>query len=695
MSSPSPTFKSAAPPSRPKQAKARPAHKPVLGNPLPPITFPESLPVSARRDEIAKALTEHQVVIVCGETGSGKTTQLPKIALLLGRGKAHTGQLIGHTQPRRIAASSVAKRIAEELKTPLGEVVGFKVRFQDRLSPGASVKLMTDGILLAETQTDPLLRGYDTLIIDEAHERSLNIDFLLGHLRQILPRRPDLKIIVTSATIDAERFARHFANGGVNAPVIQVSGRMFPVEHRYRPYEESREYGLNHAIQDAVDELWLGAGVGAGVVSGSGDVLVFLPGEREIREAADHLRRHQPPGIEVVPLFARLSQQEQDMVFESHSARRIVLATNVAETSLTVPGIQFVVDAGTARVKRYSYRNKVEQLQIEPVSQAAANQRAGRCGRVSNGTCIRLYEEKDYLERPRFTDPEIMRSSLAGVILRMKSLGLGLVEDFPFLEAPPKRAVADGYQLLAELGAVDEQNELTATGRELAKLPLDPRVGRMILEARTRDALTEVLIIASAMSVQDVRDRPLEAQQAADAAHKKFDDEKSEFIGDLKLWKWLEAARGGSAEHKLSHRKQEALLRDNFISPRRVREWRDIHSQLHTVVAEHGWRLNGAAATYEQVHLSMLAGLLGNIGLKSDEDEWYLGARGIRFYRHPGVNLSKKPGRWIVAAELVETTRLYGRGIANIEPQWLPGLAGHLIKTQLLEPHWEKKAAEV
>ena len=684
MSQPSPTLK-------PDSRSPQPARSVPLGNPLPPITFPESLPVSARRDEIAKALTEHQVVIVCGETGSGKTTQLPKIALQLGRGKANTGKLIGHTQPRRIAASSVAKRIAEELNTPLGEVVGFKVRFQDRLSPGASVKLMTDGILLAETQTDPLLRGYDTLIIDEAHERSLNIDFLLGHLRQILPRRPDLKIIVTSATIDADRFARHFANGDAPAPVIQVSGRMFPVEQRYRPFEESREYGLNHAIQDAVDELWLGTGTG----SGSGDVLVFLPGEREIREAADHLRRHQPPGVDVVPLFARLSQQEQDMVFESHSARRIVLATNVAETSLTVPGIQFVVDAGTARVKRYSYRNKVEQLQIEPVSQAAANQRAGRCGRVSNGTCIRLYEEKDYLERPRFTDPEIMRSSLAGVILRMKSLGLGLVEDFPFLEAPPKRAVADGYQLLAELGAVDEQNELTASGRELAKLPLDPRVGRMILEARTRDALTEVLIIASAMSVQDVRDRPLEAQQAADAAHKKFDDEKSEFIGDLKLWKWLEAARGGSTEHKLSHRKQEALLRDNFISPRRVREWRDIHSQLLTVVAEHGWRLNGAAATYEQIHLSMLAGLLGNIGLKSDEDEWYLGARGIRFYRHPGVNLSKKPGRWIVAAELVETTRLYARGLANIEPQWLPGLAGHLIKTQLLEPHWEKKAAEV
>ena len=659
---------------------------PRPANALPPITFPESLPVSARRDEIAQALQQHQVVIVCGETGSGKTTQLPKIALQLGRGKANTGKLIGHTQPRRIAASSVAKRIAEELKTPLGEVVGFKVRFQDRLSPGASVKLMTDGILLAETQTDPLLRAYDTIIIDEAHERSLNIDFLLGHLRQILPRRPDLKIIVTSATIDADRFARHFASKDGPAPVIQVSGRLFPVEQRWRPFEESREFDLNDAIGAAVDELWR---------EGSGDVLVFLPGEREIREAADHLRKHHPPGVEVVPLFARLSQQEQDRIFESHSARRIVLATNVAETSLTVPGIQFVVDAGTARVKRYSYRSKVEQLLVEPISQAAANQRAGRCGRVSDGICIRLYDEKDFAGRPPFSDPEILRSSLAGVILRMKSLSLGTVEDFPFLEPPPKRAIADGYQLLAELGAVDEFNELTPIGVELARLPLDPRVGRMILEARTRDALTEVLIIASAFSVQEVRDRPLEHQQAADAAHRKFDDEKSEFIGDLKLWKWLEDAKGGQGEHKVSVRKQEQLLRDNFISPRRVREWRDIHSQLHTVVAEHQWRLNGAPATYEQIHLAMLAGLLGNIGLKSDEDEWYLGARGIRFYKHPGANLSKKPGRWIVAAELVETTRLFGRSIAAIEPQWLPRIAGHVIKTQLLEPHWEKKAAEV
>jgi len=627
------------------------------------------------------------VVVVCGETGSGKTTQLPKIALSLGRGLGAGGKgLIGHTQPRRIAASSVAKRIAQELKSPLGEVVGYKVRFQDRLQRGASVKLMTDGILLAETQSDPLLRAYDTLIIDEAHERSLNIDFLLGYLRQILPRRPDLKLIVTSATIDADRFAQHFASARGPAPVIQVSGRLYPVEQRWRPFEESREFDLNDAIGEAVDELWR---------EGSGDVLVFLPGEREIREAAEHLRKHHPPGVEILPLFARLSQQEQDRVFEPHGAPRIVLATNVAETSLTVPGIRYVIDAGTARVKRYSYRNKVEQLQIEPVSQAAANQRAGRCGRVSNGICIRLYDEKDFAGRPRFTDPEILRSSLAGVILRMKALGLGNVEDFPFLEPPPRRAIADGYQLLSELGAVDDLNQLTPIGRELSKLPLDPRVGRMILEARDRHALTEVLVIAAAFSLQDVRDRPLEQQQAADAAHKKFDDERSEFMGDLRLWKWLEDSKGGHGEHKLSVRKQEQLMRDHFISPRRVREWRDLHSQLHTVVAEHGWRLNSSPATYEQIHLSLLAGLLGNIGCKSDDEDWYLGARGIRFHRHPGAHLSKKPGRWIVAAELVETTRLFGRGIAAIDPAWLPGIAAHVIKTQLLEPHWEKKAAEV
>ncbi len=696
------------------------------------IDFPESLPVSGKRDEITAAIAAHQVVIVCGETGSGKTTQLPKILLAMGRGRLNypAGQrarLIGHTQPRRIAASSVAKRIAEELKTPLGDVVGFKVRFQDRLSRDASVKLMTDGILLAETQTDPLLNAYDTIIIDEAHERSLNIDFLLGYLRQLLPRRPDLKVIITSATIDANRFAEYFAttssappqgrpkvsdapSGGsddaqreawghkVLAPVIMVSGRMFPVEQRYRPFEESRDYDLNDAIADAVDELWLSP-------YSAGDILVFLPGEREIREAADHLRKHiaNKPlmrSADVLPLFARLSPAEQDQIFASHSNRRIVLATNVAETSLTVPGIRYVVDAGTARVKRYSFRSKVEQLMVEPISQAAANQRAGRCGRVADGICIRLYDAQDFAGRQRFTDPEILRSSLAAVILRMKALRLGAIEDFAFIEAPQRRAMTDGYQLLAELGAVDDDNELTAVGHTLAKLPLDPRVGRMILEAKSRSALGEVLVIASALSVQDVRDRPMDKQTQADQAHAKFDDEKSEFAGYLKLWKWLGDSRGGhdavgNSTHKLTNRQHENLLRENFINMRRVREWRDIHSQLMGTIGEQGWELNKKPASYEQLHQSMLCGLLGNLGQKSDEEDWYLGARGIKFYRHPGAKLSKKPGRWIVAAELVETTRLFGRGIANIEPQWIEQVAGHLLKKQLLDPHWEKKAAQV
>ena len=681
------------------------------------IDFPESLPICAKRDEIRAAIEAHQVVIVCGETGSGKTTQLPKIALAMGRGKLNypegvRGKLIGHTQPRRIAASSVAKRIAEELKTPLGEVVGFKVRFQDRLSKDASVKLMTDGILLAETQADPLLNAYDTIIIDEAHERSLNIDFLLGYLRQILPRRPDLKIIVTSATIDADRFAKHFASakaaapgrpkqgtapsggrephevgdrgGMIPAPIIMVSGRMFPVEQRYRPFEESREYDLNSAIADGVDELWMNA-------HNSGDILVFLPGEREIREAADHLRKHlshQPlfRNSEVLPLFARLSQPEQDRIFDGHTGRRIVLATNVAETSLTVPGIRYVIDAGTARMKRYSFRSKVEQLLVEPISQSSANQRSGRCGRVADGICLRLYDAKDFDARPKFTEPEILRSSLAGVILRMKSLHLGIVEDFPFLERPSSRAIADGYQLLNELGAVDDANDLTRMGQELAKLPLDPRVGRMIIEARERGALDEVLVIASALSVQDVRDRPMDMQAQADQAHVKFDDEKSEFSGYLKLWKWIANSKGGEGIHKLSNRQQEQLLRQNFVNIRRVREWRDIHSQLHTVVAEHKWRLNTLPASYEQLHLSMLAGLLGNIGCKVEADGQsgeYLGARGIKFYAHPGAHLAKKPGRWIVAAELVETTRLFGRGIASIEPDLCLKLTFEKIKARI------------
>ncbi|MBO9514358.1 MAG: ATP-dependent RNA helicase HrpA, partial [Variovorax sp.] len=475
---------------------------------------------------------------------------------------------------------------------------------------------------------------------------------------------------------------------------IMVSGRTFPVEQRYRPFEESRDYDLNDAIADGVDELWRDP-------HNAGDILVFLPGEREIREAADHLRKHlshQPVmrSAEVLPLFARLSQAEQDRIFDGHTGRRIVLATNVAETSLTVPGIRYVIDAGTARVKRYSFRSKVEQLLVEPISQAAANQRAGRCGRVANGICIRLYDEKDFEGRPRFTDPEILRSSLAGVILRMKSLHLGDVERFPFLEAPQRRAIADGYQLLNELGAVDDANELTPTGAELSKLPLDPRVGRMILEARSRGALEEVLVIASALSVQDVRDRPLEAQQQADQAHAKFDDERSEFSGYLRLWKWIHEGRGGHGEtHRLSNRQYEQLLRQNFINVRRVREWRDIHSQLLTVVTEHKWRINAQPATYDALHMSMLSGLLGNVGWKLEDDEAYLGARGIKFYRHPGAHLKKKPGRWIVCAELVETTRLFGRGIANIEPQWLEQVGGHLLKKQLLDPHWEKKNAQV
>ncbi|MFM0153212.1 ATP-dependent RNA helicase HrpA [Paraburkholderia sediminicola] len=679
----------------------------VEPNPIPPITFPEALPVSGRREEIARAIAQNQVVIVCGETGSGKTTQLPKICLELGRGLGAGGTgLIGHTQPRRIAASATGRRIAEELGTPFGEVVGYKVRFTDNLSPGASVKLMTDGILLAETQTDPLLQAYDTLIIDEAHERSLNIDFLLGYLKEILVKRPDLKLIVTSATIDADRFARHFGSDEKPAPVIEVSGRLYPVEMRYRPVAEdspavksaegasassSRERpktqretdrDLMEAIVDAVDELCR---------EGPGDVLVFLPGEREIRDAAEALRKHHPPHTEILPLFARLSAAEQERVFRTSNARRIVLATNVAETSLTVPGIRYVVDTGLARVKRYSYRNKVEQLQVESISQAAANQRAGRCGRVADGVCIRLYEESDYQGRVRFTDPEILRSSLASVILRMKSLHLTAIETFPFIEPPPGRAIADGYQLLNELGAVDDDNQLTPLGRELARLPLDPRVGRMILAARDQQALREVLIIASALSVQDPRDRPIEAQEQADQAHRRFADERSEFLQWLKIWNWFEEA----IAHKKSNRQLQDECRKNFLSQLRLREWRDVHSQLLTVVREHGWRLNEAEATFEQIHLALLTGLLGNIGLKADDEPYFLGARSIKFYLWPGSALVKKAGKWVMAAELIETSRLYARCIAKIEPEWIEKIGEHLLKKSLSEPHWEKRAAQV
>ena len=687
-----------------------------MRNPLPAIVFPEELPVSTRRDDIAAALAVNQVIIVCGETGSGKTTQLPKICLELGRG---TTGLIGHTQPRRIAASSTARRIAQELGSPLGEHVGFKVRFTDTLTRGAWIKLMTDGILLAETQTDPLLKQYDTIIIDEAHERSLNIDFLLGYLKQLLPRRPDLKVIITSATIDADRFARQVGKeikGELKpAPVIEVSGRMYPVEIRYRPVDAydanaaqpgkpgqpgpagdgtkpspraqqaQRDRGqrdLMEAVTDAVDELCR---------VGSGDVLVFLPGEREIRDTAEALRKHHPPHVEILPLFARLSAQEQERVFKSSNARRIVLATNVAETSLTVPGIRYVVDAGTARVKRYSYRNKVEQLQIESIAQSAANQRAGRCGRVAAGVCIRLYEEQDYLLRPKFTEPEILRSSLAAVILRMKSLHLADVETFPFIEPPPGRAIADGYQLLQELGAVDDENRLTATGRQLAKLPLDPRVGRMILAALDNVCLSEMLIIAAALSVQDPRDRPLEAQAAADLAHKKFADDKSEFLAYLKIWSWFEDA----VAHKKSNKLLMENCRANFLSQLRLREWRDVHSQLLTIVREQGWRLNEAPATYQNLHTALLTGLLGNIGFKADDDAHYLGARGIKFHIWPGSHLAKKAGKWVMAAELVDTTRLYARTIAQIQPEWLEKVGGHLLKKSFGEPRWEKTTAQV
>ncbi|MTW02915.1 ATP-dependent RNA helicase HrpA, partial [Pseudoduganella ginsengisoli] len=686
----------------PEQIAAREAEA-LFRNPIPPVTFPEDLPVSGRRHEIAEALQNNQVVIVSGETGSGKTTQLPKICLELGRGRKG---VIGHTQPRRIAASSTAKRIAQELGTPLGENVGFKVRFADTLSKGAAIKLMTDGILLAETQTDPLLKAYDTIIIDEAHERSLNIDFLLGYLKQLLPRRPDLKVIITSATIDADRFARHFGTPEKPAPVIEVSGRLYAVEVRYRPVDrdvapmgqqpadgrpqaraaaaERDKRDLMDAIVDGVDEVCR---------LGQGDVLVFLPGEREIRDAAEALRKHHPPHVEILPLFARLSVEEQDRVFRTTNARRIVLATNVAETSLTVPGIRYVVDTGLARVKRYSYRNKVEQLQIEPVAQSAANQRAGRCGRVADGVCIRLYDEQDFLQRPKFTDPEILRSSLASVILRMKTLHLADVETFPFIEPPLARAIADGYQLLQELGAVDEYNQITALGRKLAKLPLDPRVGRMILAGLDNAALTEVLIVAAALSVQDPRDRPIEAQQAADEAHKKFADEKSEFLSYLKMWKWFENA----IEHKKSNRQLMDNCRANFLSQLRLREWRDVHSQLLTIVKEQGWRLNEAPATYDNLHLALLTGLLGNVGFKGEDEPGagFLGARGIRFHVWPGSHLSKKPGKWIMAAELVETTRLYARCVAKIEPEWLEKVGSHLLKKSWGEPRWEKRSAQV
>jgi ATP-dependent helicase HrpA len=652
---------------------------------LPPLNYPDELPVSERRAEIARAIDAHQVVIVCGETGSGKTTQLPKICLELERGVAG---MIAHTQPRRIAARTVAARIAQELRSPLGQHIGFRVRFSDRVSEDNFVRVMTDGILLAETQTDRFLNAYDTIIIDEAHERSLNIDFLLGYVKRLLPRRPELKLIITSATIDAQRFSEHFGN----APVIEVSGRVYPVETRYRPIEaedeDEKEIDLPEAIADAVDEV--------SRLSVSGDVLVFLPGEREIRETAEVLRKQafqgaKPgQGTEILPLFARLSVQEQERVFQPTGQRRIVLATNVAETSLTVPGIKYVIDPGFARVNRYSYRNKVEMLQVEKISRASADQRAGRCGRVMSGVCVRLYSEEDYEARSAYTDPEILRSSLASVILRMLALKLGEVEDFPFVEPPPSRAVSDGYALLQELGAVDEERRLTPIGTKLAELPIDPSLARMIVAGRDENCLTEVLIIAAGLAIQDPRERPMEKADAADQAHAQFADERSEFLGLLKLWAFFDDA----IKHRKSGRKLAQLCRETFLSYVRLREWRDLHGQLHAQIAETGWRCNQAPATHEQVHRALLSGLLGNVGCKADEPGMYLGARGIKFAVFPGSPLKKKGPPWLMAAELTETTRLYARTCAGIDPQWLERVGAHLTRKTWHDPHWEKSGGQ-
>ncbi len=640
--------------------------------------FEADLPVIERRDEIAKAIQDNQVIILSGETGSGKTTQLPKICLELGRG---VSGLIGHTQPRRIAARTVATRIAEELKSQLGDVVGYKVRFHDKVSAERSyVKLMTDGILLAETQNDKFLNQYDTIIIDEAHERSLNIDFLLGYLKQLLPKRPDLKVIITSATIDTERFSKHFNN----APVIEVSGRTYPVEIRYRPPagddEEQRDYDMIRGIIDAVDELCR---------AGQGDVLVFLSGERDIRDVSEALRKHHPPQTEVLPLFARQSATEQNRVFKTGGKRRIILATNVAETSLTVPGIRYVVDPGFARISRYSVRNKVQRLPIEKISQSSANQRSGRCGRVAAGIAIRLYDEDDFKNRNDFTDPEVLRTNLASVILQMSALRMGDPAKFPFINPPPQKMINDGFRLLEELGAVNKQRRLTDTGRQLAKLPIDPRIARMILAAKQLNCLTEVLVIASALSIQDPRERPMDKQQAADQAHAKFKDERSDFLAYLALWEHYH-----DKKKHLSQNKLRKYCRENFLSFLRLREWHDIHQQLHVQVSQMGFKPNQQVADYREIHQALLAGLLSNIATKTDKSE-YTGARNIKMAIFPGSALHKKGPKWIMCAELVETGRLYARIVAKIEPEWIEPVADSLIKKQYSDPHWEKKPSQV
>lgn len=639
----------------------------------PPRCYPSELPVSQRRDELIEALSANQVVVVCGETGSGKTTQLPKIALDCLRGMRG---MIGHTQPRRLAARAVAARLAEELGEPLGRSVGYKVRFDERLGPHPYVKLMTDGILLGETQGDPGLYAYDTLIIDEAHERSLNIDFLLGYLKRLLRQREDLKLVITSATIDPQRFSRHFDD----APVVEVSGRSYPVEIRYRPPEDQDGDDYLAGIVRAVDELDR---------VGRGDILVFLPGERDIRETADVLRRQQLANTEILPLYSRLAARHQSLVFQAHSSRRIVLATNVAETSLTVPGIRYVIDPGLARINRYSYRTKVNRLPVEPVSQASADQRAGRCGRTGPGICIRLYSEADYQERPRFTDPEIRRTNLAAVILQMKALGLGDISEFPFIDPPDGRQVNDGLRLLQELGAIDAGARITSTGRLLARMPVDPRIGAMVAAGARNDCLHEVLIIAAALSIQDPRERPADKAGEADRRQRRFQSDVSDFWGFLLLWDWWR-----QEARTLSRRQRRRLCEAHFLAEARLREWRDVHSELLALAHEFGWRVNRQPASPQAVHRALLAGLLGHVGTRTEAGD-YQGPRGIRFAIHPGSALAAKRPKWVVAAELVETSRLFARGVAPIDPQWVEAVGGDLVKRAYFEPHWEKKPAKV
>ena len=646
-----------------------------------PIIFPESLPVSQRKAEIQKLLSEHQVIVVAGETGSGKTTQLPKMCLELGFGNLG---MIGHTQPRRIAARSVAVRIAEELETELGGLVGYKVRFNDQISDDTQIKLMTDGILLAEIQNDRFLNQYSCLIIDEAHERSLNNDFILGYLKQLLPRRRDLKLIITSATIDVERFSKHFNN----APIIEVSGRTYPVEVRYRPVVEEDDQDQLQGILNAVDELQ---------AEGRGDILIFMNGEREIRDTAEALQRQNLKHTEILPLFARLSAQEQNKIFHPSGLNRIVLATNVAETSLTVPGIKYVIDLGTARISRYSYRTKVQRLPIEPISQASANQRKGRCGRVSEGICIRLYSEEDFNSRPEFTDPEILRTNLASVILQMTALDLDDIEAFPFVDAPDKRHIQDGIKLLEELGAFEtiqtklgEKRRLTTIGRQLAQLPVDPRLAKMLLSAVNFGSIYEAMIIISALSIQDPRERPTEKQQASDEKHRRFADKKSDFLAFLNLWNYVQEQQKALTKNQFRRQCQKDFL--NYL---RIREWQDIYHQIRLTVREMGLPINSEKAEYQQIHTALLSGLLSHIGLKEAEKQQYLGARNAHFAIFPNSVLFKKQPKWVMAAELVETSKLWGRMVAEIEPEWIEPLAEHVIKKSYSEPRWSKSRGAV